>query len=79
MVTEKLDKNSKLIYVEGYCPTYGETSQIEFYYEKLQDGSHEVTLKGMKLPEGNDEYDWAETAIVWASFYNHTANSSMDD
>lgn len=76
---KKLDKNSKLVYVEGYCPTYEETIQIEFYYEKLKDGSHEVTLKGMKLPESNEEYDWAETVIVWGSFYNHIANSPTDD
>lgn len=75
---KKLDKNSKLVYVEGYCPTYGETIQIEFYYEKLKDGSHEVTLKGMKLPESNEEYDWTETAIVWGSFYEHISSESSE-
>ena len=27
---KKLDGSSKLVYVEGYCPSYGETVRIEF-------------------------------------------------
>lgn len=67
---EKLDKSSKLIYVEGYCPAYGETVRIEFYYEKLEDGSHEVSLSGMYWPESDEEFNALESSIVWATFYN---------
>lgn len=67
---KKLDGNSKLVYVEGYCPTYGEAVRIEFYYEKLKDGSHEVSLSGMYWPESEEEFNTLEAALVWATFYN---------
>lgn len=66
---KKLDKNSRLVYVEGYCPSYGGTVRIEFYCEKLKDGSHEVSLNGISLPDSNEELSKFEAAIVWASFY----------
>ena len=66
---KKLDGSSKLVYVEGYCPSYGETVRIEFYYEK-KDDSHEVSLHGMYLPDSDEEFNAFETAVVWAAFYN---------
>ena len=67
---KKLDSSSQLVYVEGYCPAYGETVRIEFYYEKLDDGSHEVSLSRMYWPESDEEFNTFEAAIVWATFYN---------
>ncbi len=66
----KLDNDSRLVYVKGYCPAYGETIQIEFYYEKLKDGSHEVSLNGISCPDSDEEYGTLEAAIIWASFYD---------
>lgn len=65
----KLDSGSELVYVEGYCPEYGETILIEFYYEKSGD-SHEVSLKGMYWPDSDEEFNTLEASIVWASFYD---------
>ena len=65
----KLDKNSKLVSVEGYCPSYGERVRVEFYYEELKDGSYEVSLSGISLPESNEELDTFDAYIMWASFY----------
>lgn len=67
---KKLDNSSELVYVEGYCPAYGETVQIEFYCEKLDDGSHEVSIKGMSMPESGGELNAFETSIAWAAFYH---------
>jgi len=66
---KKLDSSSKLVYVEGYCPSYGETIKIEFYYEKTGDGSYEVSLSKMYWPDSNEEFGIFEAAIVWATFY----------
>lgn len=66
---KKLDGSSRLVYVEGYYPAYSETIRIEFYLEKLDDGSHEVTLNGMSLPDTGEDLDGLETSIMWASFY----------
>lgn len=66
---KKLDSSSKLVYVEGYCPSYGETIRIEFYYEKTGDGSYEVSLSKMYWPDSNEEFGTFEAAIVWATFY----------
>ena len=69
---KKLDNSSKLVYVEGYCPRYGETIRIEFYYEKLKDGSYEVTLNGMYWPDSGEEFDTLETAVAWAALYGYS-------
>lgn len=69
---KKLDNSSKLVYVEGYCPRYGETIKIEFYYEKLKDGSYEVTLNGMYWPDSGEEFDTLETAVAWAALYDYS-------
>lgn len=66
---EKLDGSSKLVYVEGYCPSYGETVRIEFYYEE-KDGSYEISLHGMYFPDSDEKFNAFETAIAWAAFYN---------
>lgn len=66
---KKLDGSARLVYVEGYCPAYSETIRIEFYLEKLEDGSREVTLNGMSLPDSDEEFNGLEMSIVWASFY----------
>lgn len=65
----KLDGDTKLVYVEGYCPDYGQTIRIEFYYEKTGDGSFEVSLNGISWPDSGEELGALEAAILWASFY----------
>ena len=67
---KKLDSDFKLVYVEGYYPAYGETIKIEFTYEKLDNGSHEVSLHKMYFPDSNEELNALETTFVWSSFYN---------
>lgn len=66
---KKLDSNAKLVYVEGYCPAYGEDIKIEFYYERKGD-SYEVTLNGIYLPDSKEELNAFEAGLLWASFYN---------
>ena len=66
---KKLDGSSKLVYVEGYCPSYGETIRIEFYYEEKGD-TYEVSLHGMYLPDSDEKFNSLETAIAWAALYN---------
>lgn len=66
---KKLDSNTKLVYVEGYCPAYGEDIKIEFYYEREGD-SYEVTLNGIYLPDSKEELNAFEASLLWASFYN---------
>ncbi|MCM1251682.1 MAG: zinc-ribbon domain-containing protein [Clostridium sp.] len=66
---KELDKGSRLVYVEGYYPDYGQTIRIEFYYENDGD-SYEVSLNGMYLVDSHEELNAIETAFVWASFYN---------
>ena len=67
---KKLDKRTRLVYVEGYCPAYGEEIKITFYCEKLKDGSYEVSLQGMYWVDDNKELNAFESSFVWASFYN---------
>lgn len=67
---KKLDKRTRLVYVEGYCPAYGEEIRITFYCEKLKDGSYEVTLQGMYWVDDDEELNAFESTFVWASFYN---------
>ncbi len=66
---KKLDSDAKLVYVEGYCPAYGENIKIEFYYEREGD-SYEVTLNGIYLPDSKEELNAFEASLLWASFYN---------
>lgn len=68
---KKLDSNSKLVYVEGYCPAYDETIRITFYYEKSDD-TYEVSLKGINWPDSDKELSAWEAAVVWASFYSES-------
>ena len=67
---KKLDSNSKLVYVEGYCPAYGGNVRIAFYYEKVEDDSYEVSLNGIYLPDSGEELGTLEAAVLWSSFYN---------
>ena len=39
-------------------------NKIEFYYEKLDDDSHEVTLNAMFFPNSNEKFNALETAIA---------------
>ena len=67
---EKLDSDSRLVYVEGYCPLYGEEIRITFFYEKLDDGYREITLHRIEFPESGEDFnDALSMAIVWAPFY----------
>lgn len=67
---KKLDNKTKLVYVEGYCPEYGGTIKITFYYEKLSDDTYEVTLQGICLVDDNKELSNLDAALLWSSFYN---------
>ncbi len=67
---EKVDDDSWLVSVEGYCPLYSEDIKIEFFYEKLDDEYREVTLQGVEFPESGEYYNDAFSAgMIWASFY----------
>lgn len=66
---KKLDSDAKLVYVEGYCPAYGENIKVEFYYEQEGD-SYEVTLNGIYLPDSKEELNAFEASLLWTSFYN---------
>lgn len=67
---EKIDSNSRLVFVEGYCPSYSEDIRITFFYEDLDDGYCEVSLQSIEFPESGEYYDDAFSAgIIWASLY----------
>ena len=68
---EKIDSDSRLVFVEGYCPAYSEDIRITFFYEKLDDGYREVSLQSIDFPESGEYYNDAFSAgMIWASFYD---------
>jgi len=67
---EKIDKDSRLVSVEGYCPLYSEDIRITFFYEKFDHGYREVSLQSVEFPESGEYFDDVfNVGIVWASFY----------
>lgn len=63
---EKLDSKSDLVFVEGYCPNYGETLRITFYCEDVSDGYYEVTLQKIAFVDSGEVYsDIFNIGLIW--------------
>lgn len=66
---ERLDGDSKLVTVEGYCPMYAQDIRITFRYEDMG-SSYGASLQSIVFPESGDTTsDPISTAVVWATFY----------
>lgn len=71
---EKIDNESKMVYVEGFSPLYGEKMKITFYYEEWYDEESDeqncwVSLQSISFPNSGEIYsDAVDTAFIWASF-----------
>ena len=66
---ERLDGDSKLVTVEGYCPMYAQDIRITFRYEEMG-SSYGASLQSIVFPESGDTTsDPISTAVVWATFY----------
>lgn len=66
---ERLDGDSKLVTVEGYCPMYAQDIRITFRYEDMG-SSYGASLQSIVFPESGDTTsDPISTAVIWATFY----------
>ena len=66
---ERLDGDSKLVTVDGYCPMYAQDIRITFRYEDMG-SSYGASLQSIVFPESGDTTsDPISTAVVWATFY----------
>lgn len=63
---EKLDLKSELVFVEGYCPYYGEPLRITYYCEDVSDGYYEVTLQKIVFVDSGEAYsDIFNIGLIW--------------
>lgn len=62
---EKLGKNTKIVYVEGYCPEYEEHMRIGFSYQSVGD-SFILSIDSILMKDSGEVYngDFA-TSIIW--------------
>ena len=66
---ERLDSDTKLVTVEGYCPMYAQDIRITFRYEDMG-SSYGASLQSIVFPDSGDtSSDPISTAIIWATFY----------
>ena len=66
---ERLDSDTKLVTVEGYCPMYSQDIRITFRYEDMG-SSYGASLQSIVFPDSGDtSSDPISTAIIWATFY----------
>ena len=66
---ERLDSDTKLVTVEGYCPMYAQDIRITFRYEDMG-SSYGAGLESIVFPDSGDtSSDPISTAIIWATFY----------
>ena len=66
---ERLDSDTKLVTVEGYCPMYSQDIRITFRYEDMG-SSYGASLQSIMFPDSGDtSSDPISTAIIWATFY----------
>ena len=66
---ERLDSDTKLVTVEGYCPMYSQDIRITFRYEDMG-SSYVASLQSIVFPDSGDtSSDPISTAIIWATFY----------
>ena len=66
---ERLDSDTKLVTVEGYCPMYAQDIRINFRYEDMG-SSYGASLQSIVFPDSGDtSSDPISTAIIWATFY----------
>ncbi|HIY61393.1 MAG TPA: zinc ribbon domain-containing protein [Candidatus Eisenbergiella pullistercoris] len=66
---ERLDSDTKLVTVEGYCPMYAQDIRITFRYEDMG-SSYGASLQSIMFPDSGDtSSDPISTAIIWATFY----------
>ena len=66
---ERLDSDTKLVTVEGYCPMYAQDIRITFRYEDMG-SSYGASLQSIVFPDSGDTgSDPISTAIIWATFY----------
>lgn len=62
---EKIGKNTKMVYVEGYCPEYGEHMRIGFKYESIDDSFY-LKLDSILMKDSGKVYnDGITTSIIW--------------
>ena len=66
---ERLDSDTKLVTVEGYCPMYSQDIRITFRYEDMG-SSYGASLQSIVFPDSGDtSSDPISTAVIWATFY----------
>ena len=66
---ERLDSDTRLVTVEGYCPMYSQDIRITFRYEDMG-SSYGASLQSIVFPDSGDtSSDPISTAIIWATFY----------
>ena len=66
---ERLDSDTKLVTVEGYCPMYAQDIRITFRYEDMG-SSYGASPQSIVFPDSGDtSSDPISTAIIWATFY----------
>ena len=66
---ERLDSDTKLVTVEGYCPMYSQDIRITFRYEDMG-SSYGASLQSIMFPDSGDtSSDPISTAVIWATFY----------
>ena len=66
---ERLDSDTKLVTVEGYCPMYAQDIRITFRYEDMG-SSYGASLQSIVFPDSGDtSSDPISTAVIWATFY----------
>ena len=66
---ERLDSDTRLVTVEGYCPMYAQDIRITFRYEDMG-SSYGASLQSIVFPDSGDtSSDPISTAIIWATFY----------
>lgn len=54
--SEKIDRTSAHVYVEGYMPFYGENVRIKFYYEDQGDGTFQYQIDEVYFQDSRESF-----------------------